>query len=614
MTTQKLLRFCLAPLGMLTLILLAILLVYGQTYSFSFIWDDNDFIVNNPSLQSWRKIPIWFYDSDCYQCYNTFWRPIRNFSYLADWYLCAKQQLPGWMHIHNVLMHLICALMLLWVLRQIAQLFYPADYSKIQWQAGSLLAVILWAIHPLATETVCWIKCRDDQIFLFFYLWGMGLFITGLLRQKPFSVARTLAIAALGFLSVLSKEMALSFPLILGLLWLLMPQPETDGKKARVVRMPSRSIFELLTFSATLMVLYIALRHAVLGQTQQLSRMSGSFYEDMLTFVRAIARYVEMTIVPVRQMADYSGYQCTTSFFNCDFLAALLFCIFCTGMAFFVSKKNKMILFAWLAFLVSLLPVSNIVPTMQYLAERFMYLPLALLSVIFMGIFVKLCFYLSNADKSRRIVFTTLTAFAILSVILAANLRAAIWKNPLLLFRTTWRDAYPSERILKNGMSTLIYYGLWKEGKDAAESLLRQKDELQMGQEDLAKLHQNIGICYLQLNINDKAISHTLSALELKPDLTKSQLALGMLRGINEQTTEALELFNKVLEKEPDNTYALSNKALALKKLGDIEGAKENWQLALDINPKHEPALEGLKGLKDEATSKTETVSQEPKP
>ena len=135
-----------------------------------------------------------------------------------------------------------------------------------------------------------------------------------------------------------------------------------------------------------------------------------------------------------------------------------------------------------------------------------------------------------------------------------------------------------------------------------------------MGQEDLAKLHQNIGICYLQLNINDKAISHTLSALELKPDLTKSQLALGMLRGINEQTTEALELFNKVLEKEPDNTYALSNKALALKKLGDIEGAKENWQLALDINPKHEPALEGLKGLKDEATSKTETVSQEPKP
>jgi len=69
--------------------------------------------------------------------------------------------------------------------------------------------------------------------------------------------------------------------------------------------------------------------------------------------------------------------------------------------------------------------------------------------------------------------------------------------------------------------------------------------------------------------------------------LSKKGLALGRL-GKHE---EALEAFNMALKANPKNKSAISNKGAALGILGKYEEALETLNLALEINPKHESAL-----------------------
>ena len=54
---------------------------------------------------------------------------------------------------------------------------------------------------------------------------------------------------------------------------------------------------------------------------------------------------------------------------------------------------------------------------------------------------------------------------------------------------------------------------------------------------------------------------------------------------------DAIEIFNKVLELNPENEYALSNKGNALNALEKYEEAIEIFNKVLELNPDDEYAL-----------------------
>ncbi len=607
-TKSRILNFLLSKSGTTLVFLLFVLFVYLQTYQFVFIWDDTHFITPNDSLKSWRYILRWFYDGSCYLSLNTFWRPVRNFSFLADWYIGGCQQRSMLMHLHNVLLHFGVALLLLWTLRRMVKVYHPTEAGQLKWQLASFSAALLWAIHPLCTETVCWIKCRDEEMFTFFYIWGMGIFLGGMIPGKVFSWSRCCAVTVLGALSVLTKEMALSYPLILGLLWFFAPRDEAHS----IWRWPQRRVLATGLACCVVMVLYIIARSLVLGQLEQIERQSHSFYYDMLTMVRAYARYIELTVIPVRLLADYAGFPVTTSILSAPFLASLSLIIICTVLAIIAGRRYKLILVAWCAFWCSMIPISNIVPTMQYLAERFMYLPLTFFAIIAMVIMVKVVEFLRKKSVRHRIVFGVLTVCLFFTVAIAANLRVMVWKNPLNLFWTTWRDGYDSPRILYNGLNTMAVHNMHEEAIKVANVLLSQNHIYELFDEtDKTRINQVIGRSLLNIKqYHDEALSHTLVALYFTPDDIESKVNLGIIYGMDERTTEALEIFETVLKEDPKHATALSNKATALKKLGRYEEARIFWHKTLEVNPDHEIAKRGLKSLDELMTSGTAATPQ----
>lgn len=137
-----------------------------------------------------------------------YYRPLGTLSFFLDRDLWGS--IASFMHLENMLIHFCNALMVYFVTRRIA-----IAYS-IPAKTPALVAGLLFAWHPLATEVVCWISGRYDLLACFFLLLTIWLLIVSLQRNQAW-------IATFGMISLLlaclSKEIAVfTLP---GLLWLI---------------------------------------------------------------------------------------------------------------------------------------------------------------------------------------------------------------------------------------------------------------------------------------------------------------------------------------------------------------------------------------------------------
>jgi tetratricopeptide (TPR) repeat protein len=141
----------------------------------------------------------------------------------------------------------------------------------------------------------------------------------------------------------------------------------------------------------------------------------------------------------------------------------------------------------------------------------------------------------------------------------------------------------------------LIEIGEKEEAANEIKSLKETAD--QFSDRDLeGKIPLQEGNLLISEDKFDEAIEAFNKAIEINPKdgyaISRKGFALVNL-GRNE---EALEAFNKAIEINPKDDYALSRKGLALVNLGRNEDALEAFNKALEINPKDGYAFSG-KGL-----------------
>lgn len=129
---------------------------------------------------------------------GTYYRPLLLVTFIIDKYLWGLQQ--SFMHLENVFFHLLNVLMLFAVARRAALL------SGLRSSLVPLIAALLFAVHPINTESVNWISGRTDPLACFFVLVSAFL----MLRSAVNPV--TSLLAALSLLAAcLAKETAIFF-------------------------------------------------------------------------------------------------------------------------------------------------------------------------------------------------------------------------------------------------------------------------------------------------------------------------------------------------------------------------------------------------------------------
>ena len=174
---------------------------YARVVSCGFIWDDDDYVTNNPVLETLGGLyDIWFVPTSLPQYY-----PLVHTSFWMEYRLWELH--PLGYHLVNVLLHGASALALLRLGRRLAL-------------PGILFAALWFAVHPVHAESVAWVTERKNVLSLLCYLLAAERWLSWHDRAgaRP---ARSYFIGSLWFLSALwSKTVTASLPAaLLVLLW-----------------------------------------------------------------------------------------------------------------------------------------------------------------------------------------------------------------------------------------------------------------------------------------------------------------------------------------------------------------------------------------------------------
>ncbi len=157
--------------GTAALLLGAVFLVYGHALHAPFIFDDRVSIVENPSIRStW---PLWGTDQrpgpfQPPRDVSTAGRPLVNFTFAVN-YRAGRLDPTGY-HALNVVAHALATLLLWRLVRQTLLLeFFGGRFLRTA-DPLAFAAALLWAVHPLQTETVEYVTQRTELLMSLCYL------------------------------------------------------------------------------------------------------------------------------------------------------------------------------------------------------------------------------------------------------------------------------------------------------------------------------------------------------------------------------------------------------------------------------------------------------------
>ena len=187
------------------LLFLLALLPYLNILRNGFVYDDEEQVLSNPYIRDFSHLrEIFTTDVLSYQGFSVsanYYRPMMNFGYLLCFRLFGPRAYG--FHLVNLLLHGFVVILLFAVTKR---MFRNATLAFV--------AAALFALHPIHTESVDWIAAVTDLELTFFFLLTLGLFLR-LDRPKPSRHGLTQCGMAVSFaLATLSKEQALTLPLL----------------------------------------------------------------------------------------------------------------------------------------------------------------------------------------------------------------------------------------------------------------------------------------------------------------------------------------------------------------------------------------------------------------
>ena len=190
-------------------IVAAIAGVYWNSLSAPFLFDDTLAIEQNNSIrQLWPLSHVFSPPSDGSGVTG---RPIVNLS-LALNYAWSGLNVTSY-HVVNLVIHALAAAALFGLVRR--SLLRPALRGRFTADAAWWIATavaLLWALHPLQTETVTCVVQRTEALVALFYLLTLYLFVRGVEASEPRAWHAAALVACM--LGMASKEVMASAPLV----------------------------------------------------------------------------------------------------------------------------------------------------------------------------------------------------------------------------------------------------------------------------------------------------------------------------------------------------------------------------------------------------------------
>lgn len=390
-----------------TLLIVAVVMLYGNTLSGGFVWDDGLFTANQV-YWSFDLGKIFFSLANGLE-----YLPIRDLSYLFD--IAVWSGTPFGFHLTNLLLFAAIVILVYQLANRLTLYTRPAASFPPQWFVPILTALI-FATHPLKSEVVAWITQRNTLLATLFFLVSVSCFLRYLDKNEK----KMLAVSLAAFiLALLSKAIVVTLPLLLLFFTVLQNRGGWRQGKFWAPLAP----FFILSGAAAALFLAIARQTSVISAAYY-----GSFSERLAVAVQIPFFYFKKTLLPTDLSAFYAENFAQSLTASATLLSALLLTLL-TAVAWLLRKKFPEILLGGGWFMITLLPVSNLLATSPVAADRYMFLPSFGLAFTAAALLGRL-----RLPLQGLIIFPLL----ILSVFSALTFRQnRIWQDDITLWRQT---------------------------------------------------------------------------------------------------------------------------------------------------------------------------------
>ncbi|MFH1984387.1 MAG: tetratricopeptide repeat protein [Pseudomonadota bacterium] len=611
------------------IIIAATVLAYSPVYQADFIWDDDQYVVENQHLKSADGLKrIWFEPGATPQYYplvfSTFWIEEKL------WGLS-----PIGYHAVNVFLHALGALLLWMVLMRL----------KVPW-AWAFGAGLVFALHPVHVESVAWITERKNVLSGVFYLASALAMIAWLRVEAPDSEKfGPRPLYALGFFlfmgALMSKTVTCSLPA--ALLLIVWWQQGRVGLKTIIALTPfffAGIVFGLMT---------VWLERAHVGAEG--AEWSFTILERCLIAGRAIWFYAGKLIWPHPLVFNYPAWTIDAT--------ALWQYLYPTGVIALIGalwllrrRLGRGPLAGVLFFCGTLFPALgffNVYPfRFSFVADHFQYH--ASIGLIVLGVMA-----LNSAAVRPGKTFRAFPA-GILALFIAAfgwqtyrqcpvyqDLEtlwtATIQRNPSawlahnnlanLMTRQGRFDAAaihhiaalkyrPDPEVSHNNLAdtlvkggkvaeaephfqtalrirpdyalAMLNYGFLKEAQGDVEAARHLYEQAITVAPEYAEAHLNLGQIHDRQGRPQEAERHFRAALRYRPAMVEAYIALGGVLARRGDLEDARDAFAEALQRRSDAIEAHYNLGLTLTRMGNSEDALGHFSEALRINPRFSDA------------------------
>lgn len=510
------------------LILIAVVFaVYFNSLENQFVFDDESVIQTNSSLTTLSSIPKYFTGEDGFhKVIGKYYRPIVSTSYNIDYAIWGLN--PFGFHLTNIIIHLIATL----ILFRLLQLIFVKQKNV---NLISLLGTLIFAVHPIHTEAVSWVSGRTDSFFTIFFF-ASFLYYLKFTGYPEFENKNNkyLYISLIYFaFGLLTKEMIVTLPVILILF------DYTIRKKSfkDILKSYKNYLYFFILTIIYLIIRYLALKD-IPDRNSYMYFIGDNFITVFATMIKTIPVYFKLLFYPHPLLYHYNGYlPDSNSLLEFNVIFSI---IFVAGLLFFAFRSRKdfpVLSFCIFFFLISLLPVMNIIPTMNLMAERFLYLTSFIVSLI-------VCFILIKSDEKGKlnIAVSVILIITIIYSILTFQ-RNQNWKDNETLYMTA--DGLDGSILLVNAGNMFAN----KKQFDEAEKRYRRAIQLR---EQSVLAHHNLGLIYLIKENLDSAeimIKKGMAIDSLAPD---GYFQLANIYRIQNKIPEAIAQLEKLQRISPN--------------------------------------------------------------
>uniref|UniRef100_A0A8C0Z660 Protein O-mannosyl-transferase TMTC4 n=3 Tax=Canis lupus familiaris TaxID=9615 RepID=A0A8C0Z660_CANLF len=564
------------------------LVCFARSYDGDFVFDDSEAIINNKDLRADTPLgDLWHHDfwgsrlssNTSHKSY----RPLTVLTFRINYYLSGGFH-PMSFHVINILLHGGISVLMVDVFSVLfGGLQYTSKGRRLNLAPrSSLLAALLFAVHPVHTECVAGVVGRADLLgALFFLLSFLGYckaFRETGNKEGTHSTFWVLLSILLGAVAMLCKEQGIT---VLGL----------------------NAVFDILVIGK-LNVLEMVQK--VLHKDKSLEAINYNYYYSLNAWLLLCPWWLcfdwSMGCIPLIKSAGDWRVTAPVALWLC------LIGLICQALCSEDSHRRRILTLGLGFLIIPFLPASNLFFRVGFVvAERVLYLPSA-------GYCMLLTFgfgALSKHTKKKKLVAAVVLGILFINM-LRCMIRSGEWRNEEQLFRSALSVCPLNAKVhynvgknladKGNQTAAIRYYReavrlnpKYVHAMNNLGNILKERNELQEAEEllslavqiqpDFAAAWMNLGIVQNSLKRFEAAEQSYRTAIKHRRKYPDCYYNLGRLYADLNRHVDALNAWRNATVLKPEHSLAWNNMIILLDNTGNLAQAEAVGREALELIP-----------------------------